>query len=608
MKKSNIKFLVVFVIGFFTLLCIEISGAADFCVSTSVEFANALMTAESNGEDDTIRISQGTYTGIFIYSSAESHSLTIEGGYLLGCASRAADPTNTVLDAGNQWSALELTSTGTSDFTVDGLTLRNGSAKQDKGGGLYANTPHGEVTLNNNIINGNSATGRNQGGIMYNGYGGGVYVHSTSATFTNNIISGNSARGANGGVNTDGYGGGVYLYVLSATLLNNIISGNSAKGTSGCSTSFGLGGGIYLRGCSGSFLSNNTICGNSVGRGDLNPSRGGGLYIRLVDNSNYADIYNNIIWGNSGDRGADIYIINDGNNDNIRSTVNLLYNNFNHTIPSGLHIQKAFFIDPSNLNDYDPLFEDASNDDYHLLEGSPCIDTGIPDTTGLNLPLEDFDGNKRIWDGDKNGSAIIDIGALEYGASSVPVELASFFTRMLGNIARLEWVTASESNNYGFEVERLLANDREKIGFVQGNGTTTEPHHYEFVDYLSNIPSGVSRISYRLRQIDTDGSYEYSNDVTINLNHVPKTTELSQNYPNPFNPSTEISYSIAKPSFVILKIYDILGREIQTLVNEFKDAGTYSLKFEAAYLTGSIYFCKFQAGDFVEVKKMILVQ
>jgi len=190
----------------------------------------------------------------------------------------------------------------------------------------------------------------------------------------------------------------------------------------------------------------------------------------------------------------------------------------------------------------------------------------------------------------------------------VPVELSSFTALVAKKDVYLKWRTESESNNYGFEIERKLSNDWKKIGFIVGNGTTTEPQQYELVDNLSNIQSGDIKFYYRLKQIDTDGSYEYSQIVSVNLKQIPENTELHQNYPNPFNPSSTISYSIAKESFVTLKIYDVLGKEIQTLVNEIKEIGDHSIIFNASQLSSGIYFYKLQAGDFIEINKMILMQ
>lgn len=191
--------------------------------------------------------------------------------------------------------------------------------------------------------------------------------------------------------------------------------------------------------------------------------------------------------------------------------------------------------------------------------------------------------------------------------SVVPVELASFTASIIEKKVYLKWITKTETNNYGFEIERFIDEDWQRIGFVAGNGTTTKPQNYQFSDDLSDIYPKVTTLQYRLKQIDTDGTIEYSQAIAVQLN-LPKTPQLLQNYPNPFNPSTKISYSIPNSDFVTLKIYDILGKEIQTLINEFQNNGTYSINFNGTKLSSGIYLYKLQLGDFVEQKKMLLMQ
>ena len=193
------------------------------------------------------------------------------------------------------------------------------------------------------------------------------------------------------------------------------------------------------------------------------------------------------------------------------------------------------------------------------------------------------------------------------GNATLPVELVSF--SLSGN--RLNWTTASETNNAGWEIEERIqeTEDRsqnsgwKKIGFISGKGKTTEKQIYSFT---LPITHNALQLQYRLKQIDTDGKFEYSNILTVNL--LPETCSLSQNYPNPFNPSTIINYQLSGGSFVTLKIYDMLGREIKTLVSKHEDAGNYSVKFDSENLPSGVYFCKLQADQFSEIKKMMLVK
>lgn len=173
----------------------------------------------------------------------------------------------------------------------------------------------------------------------------------------------------------------------------------------------------------------------------------------------------------------------------------------------------------------------------------------------------------------------------------------------------MHWNTSTEVNNYGFEVQRLInGNDNshwKDIGFVKGAGNSNSPKKYYFNDYVSDI--NISNLEYRLKQIDNDGNFKYSKVLTAPLSK-PGSFSLSQNYPNPFNPATTINYQIPSITKVTLKIYDILGREVGTLVNEVKNPGKYAVQFNADKLSAGIYFYKFQAGNYAESKKMILVK
>ncbi|HSW55802.1 MAG TPA: T9SS type A sorting domain-containing protein, partial [Ignavibacteriaceae bacterium] len=160
----------------------------------------------------------------------------------------------------------------------------------------------------------------------------------------------------------------------------------------------------------------------------------------------------------------------------------------------------------------------------------------------------------------------------------------------------------------------------EAFGFVPGFGTTTEPKSYSFID--ENVTTGTYK--YRLKQIDFDGTYTYSNEIEIAVDFTPKEFVLYQNYPNPFNPSTKIKYSIpnvethrdASLQMVTLKVYDILGNEVATLVNEEKQPGVYEVEFNSQFshsgavrnLSSGVYFYQLKAGSFVQTKKMILTK
>lgn len=185
----------------------------------------------------------------------------------------------------------------------------------------------------------------------------------------------------------------------------------------------------------------------------------------------------------------------------------------------------------------------------------------------------------------------------------IPVELISFSAKVVNGQVLLNWTSASEKNNLGFEIEKFFSDQWYKIGFVEGKGTTTNQSSYSFVD--KNLKQGT--FSYRLKQIDFDGSFSYSKAVDVSV-ELPNQFALEQNYPNPFNPTTTIEYRLPEKSNITLKIYDVLGREIVTLVNEEKEAGIYRIDFDASKLTSGVYYAQIYAGLFNQVKKMTLVK
>ncbi|PIQ08361.1 MAG: hypothetical protein COW71_12240 [Ignavibacteriales bacterium CG18_big_fil_WC_8_21_14_2_50_31_20] len=216
----------------------------------------------------------------------------------------------------------------------------------------------------------------------------------------------------------------------------------------------------------------------------------------------------------------------------------------------------------------------------------------------------------NIGDGINNGYPYLDWQNPD--GTPLPAELTGFnaFISEVGII--LNWSTATEVNNYGFEVERKLLGDNfewETLGFVEGHGNSNSHKEYTFID--GDNLSGV--VQYRLKQIDIDGRFEYSGIVDVEINTVKK-FELSQNFPNPFNPSTVIKYSIPKESKVKVSIYTVLGEEIFQLVNTQQNEGYYNVTWNAQNLSSGIYFVRIVANsidgrnNFVSIKKMILIK
>ncbi len=198
----------------------------------------------------------------------------------------------------------------------------------------------------------------------------------------------------------------------------------------------------------------------------------------------------------------------------------------------------------------------------------------------------------------------------------IPVELSSFTASSSKNTVYLNWSTASELNNYGFEIERKdnktdLPDGKagwRTIGFREGKGTTTEQQNYSFTDDLFGVNSHI--LYYRLKQIDYDGQFEYSNVLEVNVASI--NFALNQNYPNPFNPSTVIGYQLPAAGVVTLKVFDVLGREVATLVDEYKQAGYHEIEFNLSAVrqgpASGIYFYQLKAGDYTDTKKMMIIK
>jgi photosystem II stability/assembly factor-like uncharacterized protein len=212
-------------------------------------------------------------------------------------------------------------------------------------------------------------------------------------------------------------------------------------------------------------------------------------------------------------------------------------------------------------------------------------------------------GNHTLFAGRASATANLG-GVYEYTFSFVPVELVSFSAEVFGGKVNLSWITATELNNYGFQIERRNAESTEwvNVGFVNGNGSTTETQYYSFSDNSVSI----GKYFYRLKQLDFSGTYEYSSEIEVTILEVLNDFTLKQNYPNPFNPSTRISFSIPQNSIVTLKVFDVLGNEIETLVNRDLEAGSYEIEFVGKNLTSGVYFYNITAGEFTKTMKMIL--
>ena len=187
----------------------------------------------------------------------------------------------------------------------------------------------------------------------------------------------------------------------------------------------------------------------------------------------------------------------------------------------------------------------------------------------------------------------------------LPVELVSFNASVDKNTIYLRWITSTELNNSGFEVERRTANSSyKKIAFVQGKGTTTQSNGYTYSDVVNQTGIYI----YRLKQVDLDGTFEYSNEIMVNVIALPGQYALAQNYPNPFNPTTSIEYVIPQAGFVNLSVFNLLGERVAELVNEIMESGNHTIVFDASRLSSGTYIYTLSVNGNVVTKKMTLIK
>jgi len=190
----------------------------------------------------------------------------------------------------------------------------------------------------------------------------------------------------------------------------------------------------------------------------------------------------------------------------------------------------------------------------------------------------------------------------------IPVELTSFVGNVSGADVKLDWTTATELNNNGFEIQRKTGKDFVTIGFVKGNGTTTSSHGYTFAD--KQLQPGS--YSYRLKQIDFNGKYEFSKVIDVQIVH-GLSYALEQNYPNPFNPETAIKYTIPQAGRVTIQVYDVTGKEVVTLVNNEMQAGSYETQWfgrdnRGYSVSTGVYILKMASGSFTSARKIMYLK
>lgn len=244
-----------------------------------------------------------------------------------------------------------------------------------------------------------------------------------------------------------------------------------------------------------------------------------------------------------------------------------------------------------------PPFDSAQfSVDYTIPE---TVEMGVQDTVIAILTIDEFFS-------DTSYNVITCLGD---SSILVPVELSLFIATQVDNYVLLQWETNTESNNYGFEIERQAKDQWQKIGFVKGHNTTTVPQSYQFTD-RSIVNEGS--IQYRLKQLDFDGLFKYSRPVIVHFNSIAD-YKLFQNYPNPFNPETTIKYQLPIQTEVRLEIYNLRGELVKTLVDKKQPLGYHTVRWKGINEHGKsvasgIYFYTLKAKDFVQSRKILLMQ
>jgi photosystem II stability/assembly factor-like uncharacterized protein len=301
----------------------------------------------------------------------------------------------------------------------------------------------------------------------------------------------------------------------------------------------------------------------------------------------------------NGDWLYSVYFVDDqngwisGENGTILHTTNGGNNWVNQNSGGNLMLESIYFTD--NNNGW------ISGENGIILHTTDAGLNWLSQNSSTNQPLYNI-----FFSDPSHGWAVGESGTIVRSPYITPVELTFFSAALQENQVILSWATATEINNNGFEIQRKTGKgDWKKINFVEGYGTTTEIHDYEYTDDLRNLL--FPTLNYRLKQIDYDGNFEYSNEVLIN-NIAPVQFSLGQNYPNPFNPNTIIQFSIPQQTFVNLSVYNISGELISVLVNDNMDPGYYEKEFDASKLSSGIYLYQLKAGTFIQTKKMVLMK
>ena len=548
-------------------------------------------------DTDTVLVQPGTYLENINYNGK---NITIASLFLT-----TQDTTyisQTIIDGNQNGCVVEFVNGETMGAVLSGFTITNGNNPSEGGGILISNS---SPTLVGNVISENSAQYR----------GGGVFITGNSSpVFFNDIICNNTAGTHCGGItftscsatnhgtveNCQIYGntatingGGLAAYDSDMDVINCTISDNHSGGN---------GGGVNILSNADANIINCTIKGNTA-------INGGGIAFAGSD----VTIINTIVEGNSAAQGNGVYFYQPANVDISFSDFFNDGSNFEGSVPTGLGDITGFNIYGTSCDDFyniyeDPLLAGTGDHSFSLLEDSPCIDSGIQDTTGLNLPLFDIIGNERIVDGRGDGFAYIDMGAYEYyifiadfeaTPLTGPAPLTVQFTDLsIGNPTSWDW-------------------DFDNDGIIDSNEQNPQWIYEEAGTYSVSltISDGIKQSTeIKIDYIVVDPPVSAQEEI------VTLKTELYGNYPNPFNPITTISFSVSSEQNeqieqVELVIYNLKGQKVKVFTFPNGSLGTseHSLVWNGRddngkSVSSGIYFYKLKTNNFEETKKMILMK
>jgi len=431
------------------------------------------------------------------------------------------------------------------------------------------------------VTGGGSSSGEQANSVTVDAAGN-IYVtgiYSDSATFSGTVLNGN---------------GGTEIFVVKYNSNGQLVWARSAGGLKTDD-----GSGIALDGLGHLYVAGRFDSAATFGSTNLLSAGGYDAFLAKYDTSG------NLIWVKIGGGAGEDYLkdIECDSQGNILGTGYFTTQATFGTVPlTAVGGRDVFFIKYNPAGDVIWAKKAGGSDSD---EGNRvCIDLGN------NLISTGFFSTTAYFGADTlTSSGVQDVFVSKIGNNPVPAELISFEGSLIGNKINLKWKTASELNNYGFEIEKSTDNFVfNKIVFVNGKGTSTSNHEYEFNDY--NFTS--SKYYYRLKQIDFDGTFTYSNTIEVNVS-LPSDFALYQNYPNPFNPASVIGFDLPAEMHVNLNLFNSVGELISVLAEGNYSAGRYKVQMNASTLASGVYFYKLTAVKadgtlFSEIKKMMLIR